>query len=212
MSEVKVDTEKLADGLIAGIEETKTIFAYTPPEHRLRLAPCGLVSSAIHQYLLDRGISSELVISSPNFPFDKEKQHVFPLIGEPSADRTIVDASYSQFLGYVGLTTGYEVRRNTNVFPSEAIIDFKVSERGMVVDWLTNVAADFRRQRTHYDKNWYQDIGSKPLSKYVPAVINNYYSQIWAAENLQPWSPPDYAIEDGSVVAKHIPEDSITIA
>src|SRR5665213_1227896 len=109
MSEVLVDTEKLVYGLELGIGQSTTMFSALSPELMLRYSPCGLVSSAIVEYLKTQDIPVRQVISSPHLPFAPEVRHVIPLVGESENPR-VVDASYSQFLGYVGISGAYETR------------------------------------------------------------------------------------------------------
>ncbi|OGL39644.1 hypothetical protein A3J32_02045 [Candidatus Saccharibacteria bacterium RIFCSPLOWO2_02_FULL_46_7] len=212
MSEVVVDTEKLAYGLERGIGHSDTIFSAAPIEFRLRCSPCGLVSSAINAYARRRDIPIQLMINSPNLAFDPEMQHVLPFLGEPSQELLVIDASFSLFLGYVGLGWGYETATGTKAFPPEKIIEFKLSERDIVIDWLTTVAVEFQKRNCRPKTDDGYDLGSGPLAIATPGVIKSVYSQIYGSQNYVPWTPPDYVLKHGETVSKYIPRSSITIS
>lgn len=210
MSEVIVDTEKLAYGLERGIGYTDTIWASVPSENRLRLAPCGLVSSSIHNYSTQNDIPSQEVIVSADFGFDSG-EHVLPLLGETNQDRVAVDASYSQFLGYVGLSLGYEECANVKVFPPEKILKFKLSETDLILDWLTIVAYEFRKLNTHPKDEFGLDVGRGPLTRASAARIRQTFTQIWNPSNYKLWTPPERVQRHGKTVSRHIPKDAIVI-
>jgi hypothetical protein len=211
MTEVIVDTEKLAYGLEQGIGHSNTIWRSAPEADRLRLAPCGLVSSAIHNYLVEQDIASRQIIVRPNLSFDPEMEHVLPLIGEKDQDPLVVDASYSQFLGYVGLCLGYERAVGTKFFPDEKILSFNLSEKDMAINWLTKTAYEFRRINTHPRGEFSLDVGRGPLARASEKRIRQGYAQIYNPANFSPHTPPDRVIEDGNTVAKYIPQDTITV-
>lgn len=209
MQVLKIDYEKLAFGLERGIGNTRTIFASLEPHERLRITPCGLVSSAIHAYATRQGIDSMLAISNPQLDFDPKMQHVIPLLGHPDHTPTVVDASPSQFLTYVGLNIAYTKCIEEDVFPEEKVIGFKLDEREHIVQWLTTAATVFqkinRRPRDHLERQ----LGVGPLSDASPATIQAVYDKIWHPKNLTSWTPADYVLEDGRVASLDIPKDTI---
>ena len=211
MSELFVKSEILADGLKRGISKTSTIFSSLADRDKLRGSPCGLVSSAIHQYLVSSGLRSRLLISTPELTCDPTMQHVFPVVSCPSGKEIVIDASYSQFLGFVGLSYSYEECTNSKEFPKEEIIDFPLAASGIVAEWLTSVAVRFQRKNSHPINKWGIDAGGGPLEPAHHTVIYDSYSRIWSSANVTEWSPPDYVIADGFQVAQHIPKESIVI-
>ena len=211
MANVLVDTEKLAYGLKRGIAETDTIYSAGPEEYMLRYTACGLVSSAIYQYCKREGIPSGFRISSPNLPFDSSMHHVVPIVGESGGDATVVDASYSQFLGYVGLHWGYETTSGAKAFPEEEIIDFRISETENMVDWLTSVAVQFQERNRRPCTEYGYDQGRGPLVIAERRVIKGVFNQIWNPANLKAWEPPERVLRDGQIVASRIDPGAITI-
>jgi len=211
MAEVTVDTQKLVFGLEKGIGRSGTIFSSSPTEWRLRYSPCGLVSSAIAEYLKKQGIPVRQVISTPNLAFDPEMQHVLPIVGESENDPVVIDASFSQFLGYVGISGGYEELSEERAFPDEKVIDFKLSEKDIMVNWLTAVATQFqsRNRRPRDEDNW--SIGDGPLVVASASTIRQTYTKIWDPANFTPWESIPRVQRDGRAIAKYIPLRAITL-
>ena len=151
------------------------------------------------------------MISTPRLQCDPEMQHVIVVIGESTKNMTAIDASFSQFLGYVGMDYNYENLSNTDVFPKEEIIKFALSESALVAEWLTSVAISFRRKNVHPVNKWGMDVGQGPLEAAPRAVLLGTYTSIWNPSNLSDWSPPQYVIDDGIAVAQYIPEGCVII-
>lgn len=210
MAEVVVDDEKLTRGLEEGIAHTRTMFADAPIDQRLRVSACGLVSSAVHEYAQSQGLPSRLFISSPRLPFNREMQHVVAAVGD-EMDPTIIDASYSQFLGYVGLTAGYEKALGRKAFPDEKILAFPFSAREMVFDWLTEVSVMFQRRSLVLVGKYGLSQGVGPLSKSSPEKIRNALAAIWSPSSLELWTPPEHVKEDGELVSRYIPKGAIAL-
>ncbi len=210
MSEVKVDTEKLTYGLEKGIGYTNTYFSHLPEEKRLRYAVCGLVSSAIEEFLTEQEIPVRQVISTPELPFDHSMQHVMPLVGGESHE-VVVDASYSQFLGYIGLTNRFEELINEELFPEEKVIHFNLFERDLMISWLTKVVADFQ-SRNHQigdEDKWY--FRPPPLAEAPASTIAQNLAMIWDPANFTDWKSTPRVKQHGKDVARHIPAGAITI-
>ncbi|MBI4033471.1 hypothetical protein HY379_00550 [Candidatus Saccharibacteria bacterium] len=212
MPEVIVDKEKLAYGLERGIEHTDTIFVEIPRKYILRGTPCGLVTSGIHEYTEAVGIPSKRVISTPDWSFDPELQHTFPLIGGDTENAVVVDASYSQFFTYIGLPWGYELATGTKEFPDDKILTFRLSERDVIAGWMSKVAVEFQGRNVHPEGVFSEDLGVGPLAEASHEEINAVYSRIWEPALSEPWLPPERVVKHGTVVANYIPKDAITIS
>jgi hypothetical protein len=209
MSKVVIDYEQLAYGLEEGISHTDTIFAYLPYQYRLRASPCGLVSSGIHEYAKKEGLPSRLLISTPNIPVDLEMQHVVVGIGEEDTDLTLIDGSYSQFLGYVGLTETYEEASGKSAFPEEKVIDFLVSEREFVFDWLSEVASLFQVRSVACLGRYTRTEGVGPLSGSSREELRKTFSAIWDPKNMKIWTAPERVEAHGQILSEHIPKGTI---
>jgi hypothetical protein len=212
MSEVIVDVEKLTYGLERGIGDVRNIFARAPVEQRLRLSPCGMVSSAIHQYAMREGLPSQLMISSPNLSFNPEWQHTIPVIGEGN-DQVVIDAAISRlFTATMGMTVAYEEKiKWQKTFPEEKIIVFSFSERGIVCDWMAEVADMFRRRSVEFRNAYHMKQGTGPISRCSTKEIRDVFAKMWNPANMAAWVPMEDVWEDGRVVSRHLPKEAITL-
>ena len=138
-------------------------------------------------------------------------QHVLPIVGESENDPVVIDASFSQFLGYVGISGGYEELSEERAFPDEKVIDFKLSEKDIMVNWLTAVATQFqsRNRRPRDEDNW--SIGDGPLVVASASTIRQTYTKIWDPANFTPWESIPRVQRDGRAIAKYIPLRAITL-
>ena len=209
MATVCIDHEKLAYGLEQGIGNTGAPVASLPADERLRMAPCGLVSSAIHQYAQREGIASRLGISSPKLSFHPEMQHVIAILGEDS-DSVCVDASPSQFLMYAGLAVAYERYYKAKFFPPEKIISFKLDEAQIAVDWLTKHAVAFQKINTR-PSDTFGLLGTGPLADSSETTMREAYGQIYNPDNFVDWTPPPQVQEHSRVACLSIPAGLISI-
>ncbi|MDN5275615.1 MAG: hypothetical protein JWN33_264 [Candidatus Saccharibacteria bacterium] len=210
MSEITVDTEKLTYGLELGIGNTRTIFASLPPEERLRLTACGLVSAAIHAYAIREGIPSRLMLSTPQFSFIDDIQHVFPLIGAGD-DPTVIDASASQFLGYAGISVEYQDITGQSIFPPEKVLSFALSERHLVVNWLAKAVLNFRAVNQRPVGKFGRQLGEGPLANASTTQLKEEYGSIWNPENTRRWDAPEHVQRDGEVVSRYISPGAIVV-
>jgi len=210
MSEVFVDVDKLANGLEKGIAHTNTFFCELPTHQRLRLTPCGLISTAIQQYLVAEGVDCALKISQPNLTLYPDLQHVFPVINPDSQDPTVIDASYSQFFEFVGLHTAYEVFSGTDAFPPEKVISFRFSEAELAADWLTLVAMRFRHINKHPKNSNGYDVTYCQPQNVTRQQLNQSYATIWNPDNTEPWSPDGDTTKQAKIIAQHIPTGCVT--
>ena len=211
MTKVFIDTEKLASGLEQGIADSNDFFSYYPAEHRLRGPVCGVVSTAIQLYLHSSGIDSELIISKPKLPFDSSLEHVYLLIGMVGTDRVVVDASYSQFLSFVGLREGYEIISKESVYPAEKILDFNESQRGLVVNWLGMVANRFRTINSHPITGFDIDLGAGPMNYATTAELKTVFNSIWDPKNAELWVPDKFVLQDAAQIAQRIPKNCVQL-
>lgn len=210
MTEVSVDTEKLAYGLKRGIGRTETIFAEGPFDYRLRLTACGLAATAIHRYCQEEEIYSRLLISSPRLDFDVEMQHVVPVVGDAPDEGLVIDAAYSQFLNYVGMGLPYDEANGSKEYPKEEIITFKFSERELITHWLTDYAVEFQRRNQHPRDEHGVDMGNARLVDADEETIRQAYDSIWDPDNMQPWNPPEHVVQHASHASAYIPPGAIS--
>lgn len=216
MVEVIVDKEKLAHGLERGIGAANDIYESIPRKYRLRTTVCGIASTAIRDYTRREGIPSRLVASRPQLEFDPRMGHAMPLIGaEGDPDPTVIDASYSQFLSYAGLHWGYEVITGTKEFPPEKIMVFKLAQRALVINHLTERALEFQRKNMRpkdLGLGVSIELGKGPLDSADEATIRAAYSRIWSPIYFYPWRPSRTTADQARKISEHIPSGTITLS
>lgn len=209
---VSVDTEKLTRGLEEGVSRTRTGFGSLPRETILRVTPCGLVSSAISEFLKKQEIPHQLIVSEPNLPFDPDKTHVFVLAGNDPEYSKVIDASYSQFLGYVGLRPDHEEHIGVSFYPDKKVIDFKLAEPTPEIEQIVDWAEAFQKFNQQTEGRW-GHISDGPLESASRAAIFSAFTEIWGnPDNLSPWHPPQHVIDDGLTVSQSIPSGAIVIS
>lgn len=204
---VSVDTEKLTRGLEAGVPNTRMVSSDFPRDDILRTMPCGLVTSAISEYLKREEIPHQLVISEPDLWFNPNIRHVFPIVGESADHSVVVDAAYSQFLDFTGINTRNKDQLDADFFPEKKILDFRLQELDDTVDWLALWAEAFRDVEPYFEK-----LKAGPLSSVSNQAIRVSLNDVWNPNRLSPWNPSQRVVDHGRVVSESIPSGAITIS
>lgn len=199
MAEIVVHADLLAEGLERGIGLVPRIFATLPLDSRLRQTPCGLVGPAIHYYARQQGVASKLTLSRPDLPIDPSMRHVFPMVGPVEDDPLVIDASYSQFFAYGGLTLARHYESGCVALPDEKVLVFPLSQRNLVAPWMAGIISRF-----------HQRYGRPPNALHGQA-LEETLSRIWDPANFEPWRPPDYAQTEARLVCSMIPLGAIAV-
>lgn len=209
---VSVDTEKLAWGLEEGVSRSRTGFGSLPRETILRVTPCGIVSSAISEYLKKQEIPHQLIVSEPDLLFDPDMRHVFALVGNDPEHSKVIDASYSQFLWYVGLRPDHKEHIGVSFYPDKKVIDFKLAEPAREIEQIVDWAEAFQKFNQETPGRW-GHFSDGPLENASRAAIFSAFTEIWGnPDNLSPWKPSQRVINDGLVVSEGIPNGAITVS
>jgi len=211
MTEVIVDTDALAHGLEQGLGALDGFMAAFPEAERLNYSRCGLTSAAIQHYAMQRQLPVHLLIASPSISAEPYLRHVLPVLGE----RTIIDATYRQFLGYVGLIGWYEKRSGRKLFPDHKVLVFDMDETDMVVDWLTQIAVEFRDNNQPLPlikKDYGRPCGSGPLRDASVAEIHETFANIYDISAMQAWRSTDDVDQAGIKMSSYIPGGAIVAA
>ena len=211
MTYIEVDREKLEFGLEEGISRADPVFAAFERRNILRYAPCGLVSSAIHEYLTDQVIEAKQYLSVPRLSFDYQFRHVFPTI-EVDDDPLVLDASYSQILRFAGSDRSYgAIEKPKRLYPPEKIAIFRFSARDMFFDWLTEAALIYQ-EKTSILKNIPKvDGGHGPLYESAADDIKDTIKRIYDTRNLYEQQPSKRVKEHGVFISRFIADDVVRI-
>ena len=203
-----VETASLATDLEKGLGETHWLFKSFNPALRLRMeGVCGVASLAITEHLRQQGHEVDIVMSHPNLPIDPHMRHVFAIVRD-GGDGTIIDSSYTQFLGYAGLTPGYVMFGGEDRYPGSKIESFGVGEEREVVDRLTLIARHVIDHRlnskaSHFEQPEFQDMSDEG--------IYDTLSEIWNPSNFEVYEPSDELLAGGKKLASFILPEHINL-
>ncbi len=215
MSRVVINQDLLAGGLQRGIGHIEGWSGYlvVPLRYRLRVPVCALASLAVQEHLLTKGVKTSVLISRPELPFEDEDkvEHIVAVAETDEGEPTIIDASFSQLLGLVGMGWSYDVVAKTSTFPAERVVAFKLSETAQFVGWLTEQAVAFQQVNTHPINGYGIDAGKGPLADASAKEIRSAYEQIWNPNNFSDWPAPAGNLEAGKKVASYISANAIEI-
>ena len=210
MAELAIDYEKLEYGLTKGIGKTSTIYASVDEANRLRITPCGMVSTALHYYCLKQGLKSQLLICSPQLSFDPEMQHCLSVVNVDKKS-TALDACYSNLLCYSGIQYSYIMEKQFDPFPREKLISFNLNETETYIDWITDVISTHQKQNVATFYGFLgRFCGDGHLSTSSRNDIRETYSAIYDFDRMVNFYPEDYVIIDGLTVAESIPSGAIS--
>lgn len=214
MINLSVDHEKLVFGLERGIGRVEDYVVHywaIPKKYRLRTRTCGLASLAIQENLRQQEFSSAVKIRNLPVPIDGETQHVVSVLAEKDNDPTIIDATYSQLLGMVGLSWNYEVHTGKSAFPEEKIVVFNVSERDVVARSLAKLSAQFQAVNSHPIDHRGVDIGAGPLANATVSELEQAYATAWDPNKFRTWQPDEATVQAGRQISSYIPTGAIIL-
>jgi hypothetical protein len=140
MSELPLDYTKFADTLGQALDDADTNF-FLPSAMRLRMQYCGVTALAISESLRSIGYDAQAVISSPKLAIDSDMRHAMTRV-ETSNGPVLIDATYSQFMGYVGVGL---YPRDAEYYPEQQVIEFPLDEAHQPVDILIECTRRFRQ-------------------------------------------------------------------
>jgi hypothetical protein len=211
MSSLEIQENALAKDLENGISQTDAWFSEMPKRYMLRTSVCGLVSAGISHRLNELDWAHDIMIARPGLTDDTSAEHVYILAENYPDDPIVIDATYSQFFGVVGLSYPYAARVHEDVFPAEKVLAFQLSERQLVQNWMATVATLFQIRNKRPKNDYGNDLGRGDLMFASRADLAEEYGKIWNPARAEPWQPPDNVLDAGKVVAEQIRPNSIKI-
>ena len=197
MTDIGIDRERLTDALGEALAKVDTSLSL-PPRLRLHESYCTVASIGIREYLNTLGVRSSLLISRPRLSFDRTMPHVF-LDVRHRGESFILDSTYTQFLGYVGLTNYTQHERYQ---PDHAIAIVPSGERHQIVDTLIEAALAFdekARAKVHHSRT---PLVVPPLAGAGEVELRSAFSPIWAPENISPYRMSTRAAAAGYSVGR----------
>lgn len=190
-----------------GLGEVHWIAAGFDPSLRLRMALCGITSVALAEKFVENDYDVELIISSPAVPHAPEAQHVMPLVRHQGRN-LIVDATYSQFMEYSGLTPGYVTFGGRDMYPREKIRVMMQGESDKVATDLYIASRYFLEHRQpmpeiDWKRNAFDNVSENDQKK--------TWASIWNEENFDTFIPDEQTLEAGRKLAKFITAEHVRL-
>lgn len=140
MSELLINYTRMSEILGEALRDDDPVF-YTPASMRLRMEYCSVTTVAISNYFNSIGYNARPLISRPQLSGDRGMEHAFTRVEGPTGP-LIVDATYSQFMGYVGV--GLRPFED-EYYPKERVVEFAYGDVGQIVDPLIECTRLFRQ-------------------------------------------------------------------
>jgi hypothetical protein len=181
MTQLPIDFERVADSLEQSIFEDDR--HAVPAEFRLRDIYCGVASLAISQYLESLGYDTILWINEPQIKGQKGMRHVF-LQTIADGERIMIDPTYGQFMGHVGLAL-HPMHRE--YYPKERIIQFSAEQPDRPVDVLIESTRVFREAVTQ--ERTAVSLWGASLITASEEELRTEWSKIWDESRLGEWIP-----------------------
>ncbi len=198
----------LANDLEAGLGEIHPFMQSVEASLRLRMeGACGINSIAVAERLTQLGYEVDLVISEPRIDVAPDMQHVLAIVHGTQTETTI-DTSYSQFLQYAGLSSGYVAFGGKDYFPEQKIVTFETGDSSGLVHTMA--------QRALYFMNVREDITE--LQHHTPEFaslnleeISAVYASIWDPAYYDVFQPTKGTIEAGKRLARYIVPEHVRL-
>ncbi|MGH7218091.1 MAG: hypothetical protein ACREGE_01420 [Candidatus Microsaccharimonas sp.] len=199
--------DRVAADLEQGLGEIHWIARGFHSSLRLRMAVCGLTSIALAEKFAENNYDVELVVSSPNIPGDPETQHVLPVVRHKGQD-VLVDATYSQFMEYVGLTPGYVVFGGEDLYPKDKIRIIGEGESDAVATELRTASQYFLKNRQPIPEiDWKGSVFDGVSEEDQEALLRT----IWNENNFDTFTPDKQTLEAGRKLAKFITTEHVRL-
>lgn len=189
---------KTSDGLLDTVSsvlptvilelECHPVYGRLPADLRLRTTACGMASRLLTQKLREGGIESETQIASfPDLPRGinhRTIDHVVVAVGG-----TMIDLTYTQFYGFVGLTPELAARDNRarQLYPRDV---FALVEAGKHILFGDQIAEKAQQIQMGLKDLGITMTGSLPptgaLWNASPEDLSAVYTTIWDPKRYQP--------------------------
>ncbi|HSX18168.1 MAG TPA: hypothetical protein VLE51_02340 [Candidatus Saccharimonadales bacterium] len=206
----------LEDSLELAIGESDSIWSSVDKQYRLRVSICGFSSALVSNWLNEKAIENQMMQTTPKFTFDEGLVHVFTA-AQMRERLTIIDPTYSQFLGYVGLNLWLDETQRETLYPKEKILVFPANETEVAVKAIASLADRFRLEhralieayRATLERATLEDEGyNRPADWYAPLAeassveIEEIFAGIWDPSNITTFTGSEDLMRDASRLSR----------
>jgi hypothetical protein len=172
---------------------------------RLRtMGVCGLVSVGL-ALKFDHATT---ILSKPQIEAQPGMRHVFIRLSQEGT-KFIFDASYTQFLEYAGLTSGYVKHGGADTFPDEKIAVFKQDDQAEIVDQLTRHARHALDTYVAPDDRYYNS--RRVFEHFSDDRIRQNYMEIWNPAHFSQFHCSDIEKIKAKKLASMISDDAVVL-
>lgn len=175
-----------------------------PPEVRLRVTGCGLVSEVLRRQLADKGYDSRLQIRDWS-AFGSEGQHVITKV-QTSEGPYFIDGTYSQFFGLFGMHFGpARDVGETAYYPDEKMLIYQPADVPVLSEWYADVVTSFWKNAGMRPEFYQTRFGAMVDSQSFPYGLPRHELRDYAAYMWNPAAYQDYE------AAPHVQQDAARI-
>lgn len=202
--------DKLAEDLEKGLGEIHWLTKAFEPSLRLRMeGVCGITSIAIAEHFKRQGHEVDLVISDPKLDLDQGMRHVMPIVRVDGHEATI-DANYSSFLTYAGLTPGYVMFNQFDYFPESKIEIIRDGKNEALVRKMSEAALRFM---PHFQ---YMEEMNLRIPQFMEpdvdeSVVNATYAAIWDPAYFDTYRPSEETLAAGKRLAEYVMPEHVRL-
>ena len=200
--------EGLADNLETGIGEAGWYYELIPKELRLRLPVCGLASVAIASVLEDMGEKVKVVHCKPQLAFDPQETHVFPIVYGDDRPPMIIDATFSSFLRFAGLTPEGILAGQQDAYPQDKILTF---ERGDSRRPATLLATRAMKAKYSRPPEWKPGYIAPPFENLKMIEIYQKLTEFWNPMYFHEFEPSNDTIKAAKYVSDFIDPNNLML-
>jgi hypothetical protein len=200
MSELPIDYERMADSLeraLYDIDDSASI----PVSMRLRTTYCGFTGLGITEYIRWLGYDARVGLNSPELGPYPNMKHAFTEVMVDD-DPIVIDATYGQFMGFVGLGL-FQMHRP--YYPERRVIEFRRSNFHYPVDMLASEISDLREAISRGETKTVPFIGR--FQKKSSEEIRPELAKIWNPVNRILYIPSSEEVRVGRLLAARLKTD-----
>lgn len=200
--------EELAENLETGLGEIDPLWSgHLPSELRLRRPVCGIVSVALALSFRRAGYTVQVAKTSPRWDMDRGATHVFPIIKDGDTP-VVVDATYSSFLSYAGLTAEGVMDGQEATFPEEKIIVFEAGDTDTPSTKIVEAVPEALRSWRNTRKEW---LFPPTLAFLSQREMKEDMAQFWDVSHSERFIPSDYTKAAASRLARYVAAEHVRL-
>jgi hypothetical protein len=175
--------------------------ASIPVSMRLRTTYCGFTGLGITEYIRWLGYDARVRLNNPELDLYPNTKHAFTEVIVDD-DPIVIDATYGQFMGYVGLGLA---QMHKPYYPERRVIEFRKSNFHYPVDVLTDEIDNLREAVSRGETKTVPFIGR--FQKKSSEEIGVQLAKVWNPVNRTLYIPSSEEVRVGRQIAARLKTD-----